>query len=183
MFNQLAKLLQSGDTIMATIALIEPGRFRLTVHPKLSGASADAGKILSKPFAIEGTADELDVELPVNLGGFATSVNSAREVFAGLDAELKAATDKAAADAKAATKPAPKPTPAPAKKQEPAKPVAKPAAKPAPAKPAAKAAPILSEKAVLSEKTATAPVAPAAPAEPVTPPAELPPIEDPNLLL
>jgi PRTRC genetic system protein E len=143
MFKELAALLRKGDTILGTIALIDDAdpahpRFRLTVHPKLADLGDLASKVLGKPFAIEGTADELDVELPANLTGFATTTNSQRDVFAQLEADSKAAIEearkaaeesrkKAAAEAK--TKPA---TPA-------AKPTAKPA-KPAAGKPAAPAA-------------------------------------------
>ena len=114
LFNELCKLLKTGDTIALTLGLTEPGKFRLTVHPRLTGASAETGKLINQPFTIDGTPDEFDVELPKNLGGFATSVNSARTVFAELEERLKTAekdkrgkVDAASAKAKPAAPAAP----------------------------------------------------------------------------
>lgn len=117
LFNELCKLLRSGDTIALTIGLTEPGKFRLTVHPRLTGASAETGKLINQPFVIDGTPDEFDVELPKNLGGFATTVNSARTVFAELDERLKTAEKDKRGKIDAA-KAAPKPA-APAKPANP----------------------------------------------------------------
>ena len=130
MFTELAKLLRTGDTLLATIAIIEPEKFRLTITPRLTALTADGGKVLNQPIAIEGTADELDVELPAALGGFRDTVNSAREALTQAAGKIAEAAKKAPA----------KPAPAPAKPA--AKPAAKaaaPAAAPAAAKPAAPA--------------------------------------------
>lgn len=139
MFKELASLLRKGDTVLATIALIENAdpahpRFRLTVHPKLADIGETAAKVLNKPFAIEGTADELDVELPLNLQGFATSTGTQRDVFAQLETERKAAEAEAKKDTEAARKAADE-----AKKKRPT-PTVPPKAAPAPAKAPIKAA-------------------------------------------
>lgn len=190
MFKELAALLRKGDTILGTIALLENAdpafpKFRLTVHPRLADTGDAAARVLCKPFAIEGTADELDVELPPNLQGFATSVNSQRDVFAQLDKErtdAEAEARKAADEArkKAAAAKTAKPAAAPAKPaaKVPAKPVTK-----VPAKPAASGQGDKAKGGQGETKPTPAPVTKPTPAEPapttVAPPAATPPIPPP----
>lgn len=172
LFNELSKLLQNGDTVTATLSVTGPERFRLTVHPKIAAGGADTSKIVNTPFAIDGTADELDVELPKHLSGFTTAVGSAREVFASLTENLQTAAAKA--KEKAASKTPAKPAPKPAAKA-PAKPAPK---KPEPApKPAPKSA--ADALAVLKGNTAPAP----APAPVATPAPSSPADNDQTLLL
>jgi PRTRC genetic system protein E len=97
MFKELAPLLSKRSLIL-TITSVADERIRVTITPRPTGK--DDVKELSQPFAVEGTAQELDTELPAAIVSYTaahmTLENSLAQIKAGMDATLKEVKDEAA---------------------------------------------------------------------------------------
>ena len=97
MFKELAPLLSKRSLIL-TITSVADERIRVTITPRPTGK--DDVKELSQPFAVEGTAEELDTELPSAIVSYTaahmTLENSLAQIKAGMDATLKEVKDEAA---------------------------------------------------------------------------------------
>jgi PRTRC genetic system protein E len=129
MFKELSPLLTKRSLVL-TLTSIGDERIRVTITPRPT--SKDEAKELAQPFAVEGTAEELDTELPQSIVSYTaehlTLECSLKQVKANMEAALKEAKDEAAkkvADAKKGSKqPSTKPSPAEAKSEvkEPAAP-------------------------------------------------------------
>ena len=122
MFKELAPLLAKRSLIL-TVSSVEDERIRVTITPRPTGK--DDVKELSQPFAVEGTAQELDTELPNAIVGYTaqhmTLENSLAQVKASMEATLKEVKDEAAkkvADAKKTAKVGTKTPTVPAKAAE-----------------------------------------------------------------
>ena len=122
MFKELAPLLSKRSLIL-TITSVGDERIRVTITPRTTGK--DDVKELSQPFAVEGTAQELDTELPAAIVSYTaehmTLENSLAQVKAGMEATLKEVKDEAAkkvADAKKTAKVGTKTSAVPAKAAE-----------------------------------------------------------------
>jgi PRTRC genetic system protein E len=122
MFKELAPLLAKRSLIL-TVSSVEDERIRVTITPRPTGK--DDVKELSQPFAVEGTAEELDIELPNAIVGYTaqhmTLENSLAQVKASMEATLKEVKDEAAkkvADAKKTAKVGTKTLAVPAKTAE-----------------------------------------------------------------
>jgi PRTRC genetic system protein E len=122
MFKELAPLLAKRSLIL-TVSSVEDERIRVTITPRPTGK--DDVKELSQPFAVEGTAEELDTELPNAIVGYTaqhmTLENSLAHVKASMEATLKEVKDEAAkkvADAKKTAKVGTKTPTVPAKAAE-----------------------------------------------------------------
>jgi PRTRC genetic system protein E len=122
MFKELAPLLSKRSLIL-TITSVADERIRVTITPRPTGK--DDVKELSQPFAVEGTAEELDTELPATIVSYTaehmTLENSLAQVKAGMEATLKEVKDEAAkkvADAKKTAKVGTKTPAVPAKAAE-----------------------------------------------------------------
>jgi PRTRC genetic system protein E len=122
MFKELAPLLAKRSLIL-TVSSVEDERIRVTITPRPTGK--DDVKELSQPFAVEGTAQELDTELPNAIVGYTaqhiTLENSLAQVKASMEATLKEMKDEAAkkvADAKKTAKVGAKMPAGPAKAAE-----------------------------------------------------------------
>ena len=122
MFKELAPLLSKRSLIL-TITSVADERIRVTITPRPT--CKDDVKELSQPFAVEGTAEELDTELPAAIVSYTaehmTLENSLAQVKAGMEATLKEVKDEAAkkvADAKKTAKVGTKTPAAPAKAAE-----------------------------------------------------------------
>ena len=122
MFKELAPLLSKRSLIL-TITSVADERIRVTITPRPTGK--DNVKELSQPFAVEGTAEELDTELPAAIVSYTaehmTLENSLAQVKAGMEATLKEVKDEAAkkvADAKKTAKVGTKTPAVPAKAAE-----------------------------------------------------------------
>jgi PRTRC genetic system protein E len=122
MFKELAPLLAKRSLIL-TVSSVEDERIRVTITPRPTGK--DDVKELSQPFAVEGTAEELDTELPNAIVGYTaqhmTLENSLAQVKASMEATLKEVKDEAAkkvADAKKTAKVGTKTPTVPAKAAE-----------------------------------------------------------------
>ena len=114
MFTELLPLLAKHSLIL-TVGIVKDGAIRVTVTPRPSGK--DTPKELSQPFVVEGTAAELDAELPKAIAEYASQLLTLEaglaEVKANMDAalaEAKKEADKKVAEAKSKNKPAAKPT-------------------------------------------------------------------------
>ena len=104
MFTALKPLLSSRSLVL-TLASLPDDLIRVTVTPRSTGA--DAPKSLMVPFVVEGTAAELDGDLPAALVGYVAEHMTLTRALASLkettDAALKEAMEEAAkkiADAK-----------------------------------------------------------------------------------
>ena len=122
MFKELAPLLSKRSLIL-TVSSVGDERIRVTITPRPTGK--DDVKELSQPFAVEGTAEELDTELPNAIVGYTaqhmTLENSLAQVKASMEATLKEVKDEAAkkvADAKKTAKVGTKTPAVPAKAAE-----------------------------------------------------------------
>ena len=122
MFKELAPLLSKRSLIL-TITSVADERIRVTITPRPT--CKDDVKELSQPFAVEGTAEELDTELPAAIVSYTaehmTLENSLAQVKAGMEATLKEVKDEAAkkvADAKKTAKVGTKTPAVPAKAAE-----------------------------------------------------------------
>jgi len=122
MFKELAPLLSKRSLIL-TITSVADERIRVTITPRPTGK--EDVKELSQPFAVEGTAEELDTELPAVIVSYTaehmTLENSLAQVKAGMEATLKEVKDEAAkkvADAKKTAKVGTKTPAVPAKAAE-----------------------------------------------------------------
>jgi PRTRC genetic system protein E len=84
--------------LILTITSVADERIRVTITPRPTGK--DDVKELSQPFAVEGTAEELDTELPSAIVSYTaahmTLENSLAQIKAGMDATLKEVKDEAA---------------------------------------------------------------------------------------
>jgi PRTRC genetic system protein E len=120
MFKELAPLLSKRSLIL-TITSVGEERIRVTITPRPTGK--DDVKELAQPFAVEGTAEDLDTELPNAIVNYTaqhmTLEKSLADVKASMEATLKEVKDEAAkkvAEAKKTNKVGNKTaTPAPAK--------------------------------------------------------------------
>ena len=122
MFKELVPLLSKRSLIL-TITSVADERIRVTITPRPTGK--DDVKELSQPFAVEGTAEELDTELPSAIVSYTaahmTLENSLAQIKAGMDATLKEVKDEAAkkvAEAKKTNKVGTKTPAVPAKAAE-----------------------------------------------------------------
>ena len=122
MFKELAPLLAKRSLIL-TVSSVGDERIRVTITPRPTGK--DDVKELSQPFAVEGSAEELDTELPNAIIGYTaqhmTLENSLAQVKASMEATLKEVKDEAAkkvADAKKTAKVGAKMPAGPAKAAE-----------------------------------------------------------------
>jgi PRTRC genetic system protein E len=122
MFKELAPLLAKRSLIL-TVSSVGDEHIRVTITPRPTGK--DDVKELSQPFAVEGTAEELDIELPNAIVGYTaqhmTLENSLAQVKASMEATLKEVKDEAAkkvADAKKTAKVGAKTPTVPAKAAE-----------------------------------------------------------------
>ena len=114
MFRELAPLLTKRSLVL-TLASVGDDRIRITITPRPMGK--DEAKELAQPFAVEGTAEELDAELSQSIVSYTaehlTLARSLEQVKASMEAALKEAKDDAAkkiAEAKKSSKqPSPKP--------------------------------------------------------------------------
>ena len=90
MFKELAPLLAKRSLIL-TVTSVGDERIRVTITPRPTGK--DDVKELSQPFAVEGTAEELDTELPNAIVGYTaqhmTLENSLAQVKVSMEATLK----------------------------------------------------------------------------------------------
>lgn len=124
MFKELSPLLAKRSLILTATSVAED-RIRVTITPRPTGK--DDPKELSQPFVVEGTAEELDNELPAAIVSYTAQhmslERSLEQVKTEMDAALKEVKDEAAkkiAEAKKASKTTS--TSKPAVKVEPAKP-------------------------------------------------------------
>lgn len=108
MFKEFSPLLAKRSLVL-TVASVGDERIRVTITPRPTGK--DEPKELIQPFAVEGTAEELDNELPTAIVGYTgehlTLERSLEQVKANMDAALKEVKDEAAkkiADAKKSNK-------------------------------------------------------------------------------
>ena len=108
MFKEFSPLLAKRSLVL-TVASVGDERIRVTITPRPTGK--DEPKELIQPFAVEGTAEELDNELPAAIVGYTgehlTLERSLEQVKANMDAALKEVKDEAAkkiADAKKSNK-------------------------------------------------------------------------------
>jgi PRTRC genetic system protein E len=125
MFTELLPLLAKRSFILTT-GLLKDGRIRVTVNPKPTGK--DDPTALSFPYQLDGTPEDLDVDLPKGLAGyvanFVTLEAGLAEVKSNMDAalaEAKKEADKKVAEAKAKNKPTGKAAPTKAVLPEPPK--------------------------------------------------------------
>ena len=117
MFRELAPLLLKRSLVL-TLASVGDDRIRITITPRPT--DKDDAKELAQPFAVEGTAAELDAELSQSIVSYTaehlTLARSLEQVKANMEAALKEAKDEAAkkvAEAKKSSKqPLTKPAPA-----------------------------------------------------------------------
>ena len=98
MFQELTPILSKRSLVLTLTSLAESGMIRVTVTPRSLGK--DDPKALSTPFVVEGTAEELDKDLPAALieyvGEHMTLDRALASVKATMDAELQVAKDEAA---------------------------------------------------------------------------------------
>ncbi len=96
MFKELSPLLAKRSLIL-TLSSIGDDRVRITITPRPVGK--DEARELSQPFAVEGTAQELDNELPKAIVSYTaehmTLERSLEQVKASMDAALKDAREAA----------------------------------------------------------------------------------------
>ena len=97
MFRELSPLLAKRSLVL-TLATVGDDRIRVTITPRLT--SKEEAKELAQPFAVEGTAEELDTELPHAIVHFTAEhlslARSLEQVKANMEAALKEAKDEAA---------------------------------------------------------------------------------------
>ena len=97
MFKELAPLLSKRSLIL-TVTSVADELIRVTITPRPTGK--DDVKELSQPFVVEGTAEELDIELPAAIVSYTaahmTLENSLAQVKAGMEVTLKEVKDEAA---------------------------------------------------------------------------------------
>ena len=97
MFREFTPLLAKRSLVL-TVASVGDERIRVTITPRPTGK--DEPKELIQPFAIEGTAQELDDGLSAAIVGYTsehlTLERSLEQVKANMDAALKEVKDEAA---------------------------------------------------------------------------------------
>ena len=97
MFRELSPLLTRRNLVL-TLASIGDDRLRVTITPRPTGK--DDAKELAQPFAVEGTAAELDAGLSQSIVDYTTEhltlARSLEQVKASMEAALKEAKDQAA---------------------------------------------------------------------------------------
>lgn len=96
MFKQLSPLLATRSLVL-TVASVADDRIRVTVTPRSAGK--DDPKELSQPFAVEGTAEELDADLPQAISGYTAEVMTLTRSLALVKANMEAALKEAKAEA------------------------------------------------------------------------------------
>lgn len=127
MFKELSPLLSTRSLIL-TVGSIKDEKIRVTVTPRPT--SKEEAREISQPFVVEGTAEELDTELPKAIATYTGEILTLEQSIARLKAStaealaaIKAENDKKVAEAK--KKPG-STTTTPAAKAEPSKPPAPP---------------------------------------------------------
>jgi PRTRC genetic system protein E len=133
MFRELLPLLAKRSLIL-TVGSVKDDKIRVTVTPRPT--SKDEAKEMSQPFVVEGTAEELDNELPKAIETYTGEILTLEQSIERLKAStaealaaIKAENDKKVADAKkkpGASTTAAKTTTKPETKPEPVKPPAPP---------------------------------------------------------
>jgi PRTRC genetic system protein E len=101
MFNELKELLQTRDLVL-TLSAVEDAIIRVTVNPKprnKEGKEKDESKILTAPFVLEGSADELDADFAKTVAEYKTAVQSTEDSIATIKTEAEAAVKAAKAEA------------------------------------------------------------------------------------
>ena len=97
MFRELSPLLTKRSLVL-TLASVGDDRVRVTITPRPAGK--EDAKELAQPFAVEGTAAELNAELSQLLVSYTaellTLARSLEQVRANMEAALKEAKDEAA---------------------------------------------------------------------------------------
>jgi len=128
MFKELSPLLSTRSLIL-TVGSIKDEKIRVTVTPRPT--SKEEAREISQPFVVEGTAEELDTELPKAIATYTGEILTLEQSIARLKAStaealaaIKAENDKKIAEAK--KKPGSTTTTTPAAKAEPSKPPAPP---------------------------------------------------------
>ena len=109
MFRELSPLLTRRSLVL-TLASVGDDRIRVTITPRPTGK--DEAKELAQPFAVEGTAEELDAELSHSIVTYTAEhlslARSLEQVRVNMEAALKEAKDEAAkkvAEARKGSKP------------------------------------------------------------------------------
>ncbi|HEY6375636.1 MAG TPA: PRTRC system protein E, partial [Edaphobacter sp.] len=96
MFRELKPLLAKRSLVL-TLSSIGDDQLRITITPRPTGK--DEAKELAQPFAVEGTAEELDADLPAAIVTYTaehmTLERSLAQVRANMEAALKEAKDEA----------------------------------------------------------------------------------------
>lgn len=123
MFKQLSPLLSTRSLIL-TIASVGEQRIRVTITPR--STSKDESKEIAQPFAVEGTAEELDNELSTAIVSYAAehmslarSVELMKTNMAAALKDVKAETDKKVAEARKGVKQTSTTKPEPVKAEPP----------------------------------------------------------------
>jgi len=101
MFNELKELLQTRDIVL-TLSAVDDTHIRVTVNPKPKDKETkekDEAKILSTPFVLEGSADELDAEFAKTVAEYKSTVLSTEDSIAAIKAEAEAEVKAVKADA------------------------------------------------------------------------------------
>jgi PRTRC genetic system protein E len=156
MFKELLPLLATRGLVL-TVGMVKNDAIRVTITPRPK--DKDEAKQVIQPFVVEGTAEELDTELPKAIETYAGEImtleRSLEQLKSNTEAvlkEAKAEADKKIAEAKAknktGTKPAVKPATA---KPEPPKAPEPPSLFDAPAPDAAEAQPTVTASEAAAE--------------------------------
>jgi PRTRC genetic system protein E len=156
MFKELLPLLATRGLVL-TVGLVKNDAIRVTIVPRPK--NKDEAKQVIQPFEVEGTAEELDAELPNAIETYAGEImtldRSLEQLKTNTEAvlkEAKAEADKKIADAKAKNKPGAKPAVKPATaKPEPPKAPEPPSLFDAPAPDAAEAQPTVTASEAAAE--------------------------------
>ncbi len=97
MFKELKPMLAKRSLVL-TLSSIGDDHLRVTITPRPTGK--DEAKELAQPFAVEGTAEELDSDLPAAIISYTaehmTMERSLAQVKANMEVALKEAKDEAA---------------------------------------------------------------------------------------
>lgn len=104
MFKELLPLLVTRGLVL-TVGMVKNDAIRVTITPRPK--DKDEAKQVIQPFVVEGTAEELDAELPRAIETYAAAIMTLERSLAELKAnteavikEAKAESDKKIADAK-----------------------------------------------------------------------------------
>jgi PRTRC genetic system protein E len=156
MFKELLPLLATRGLVL-TVGMVKNDAVRVTITPRPK--DKDEAKQVIQPFVVEGTAEELDAELPKAIETYAGEImtleRSLEQLKTNTEAvlkEAKAEADKKIADAKAKNKTGSKPAVKPATaKPEPPKAPEPPSLFDAPAPDTAEAQPTVTASEAAAE--------------------------------